>query len=120
MTFTAGVPIHAPVRLNGVALTLMVDTGADRTLVSPAALERAGVAVASGRTVSIIGVGGSAQAREVTVASLEVAGAGLGPLTVLAHEVGVGGVDGLLGRDVLDRFTLAIDPAAGRAVLTPR
>jgi hypothetical protein len=29
-------------------------------------------------------------------------------------------VDGLLGRDVLDAFTLTVDTVAGRATLTPR
>jgi hypothetical protein len=29
-------------------------------------------------------------------------------------------VDGLLGRDVLDAFTLSVDTASGRATLTPR
>jgi hypothetical protein len=29
-------------------------------------------------------------------------------------------IDGLLGRDVLDVFTLNVDTASGRATLTPR
>jgi hypothetical protein len=29
-------------------------------------------------------------------------------------------LDGLLGRDVLDSFTLTVDSAAGRATLVPR
>jgi hypothetical protein len=32
----------------------------------------------------------------------------------------VGAIDGLLGRDVLDVFTLNVDTASGRATLTPR
>lgn len=119
ITFTAGQPIHASALLNGVALTLMLDTGAQRTVIAPAALARAGLDVASGRAINIVGVTGSAPAREVVVPRLDVAGAGVGPLTVIAHDVGAG-LDGLLGRDVLDHFTLTVDPAAGRATLVPR
>ena len=63
-------------------------------------------------------------AREVVVPLLDVAGARVGPLRVIAHDPGAsstaGAVDGLLGRDVLDYFTLTVDAAAGRATLTPR
>jgi len=41
---TPGEPITVEVRLNGTPLTLIVDTGADRTVISPAAIERAGFA----------------------------------------------------------------------------
>jgi len=37
-----------------------------------------------------------------------------------ASEVSTGGVDGLLGRDVLDAFTLSVDMASGRATLNLR
>jgi hypothetical protein len=36
------------------------------------------------------------------------------------HDAGLGGLDGLLGRDVLDAFTVTIDTAGGRAMLVPR
>jgi hypothetical protein len=120
MTFAAGGPIHAPVLVNGVSLTLMLDTGADRTVITPAALARAGIDVLQGRAVTIVGVTGAAMAREIVVPRLDVAGAVLGPLPVIAHEVAGAGGDGLLGRDVLDAFTLQVDTAAGRAVLAPR
>jgi hypothetical protein len=71
----------------------------------------------------------------VTVPMLDVAGARIGPLAVIvlalpptlramrvegAGEVSTGGVDGLLGRDVLDAFTLSVDTASGRATLNLR
>jgi hypothetical protein len=118
--FKPGDPIRAAARVNGVPLTLMVDTGADRTVISPAALGRAGLATDSGRPVHIMGVTGGATAREVIVQRLDLAGVQVGPLAVIAHDVGVGGVDGLLGRDVLDRFTLTVDSASGQAILAPR
>jgi hypothetical protein len=120
MPFTDGGPIRAAVRLNGVPLTLMLDTGADRTVIAPGAMARAGLALEGARDVEIVGVTGSAPAREIVVPVLEVAGTRVGPLTVVVHDPGVAGVDGLLGRDVLDRFTLTVDAAAGRATLRPR
>src|SRR6058998_2786827 len=91
--------------ITGGALTLVLDTGADRTVISPTAFARTGLDTGGARVVNIIGVTGSATAREVTV-----------PL----HDVGLADIDGLLGRDVLDRFTLTVDSARGRATLVPR
>lgn len=118
--FSAGGPIRTAVHLNGVALTLLLDTGADRTVISPSAVARAGLDARAGRPIQIIGVTGGAPALEMMVPRLDVAGARVGPLAIVVHEVGVADVDGLLGRDVLDYFTLTVDTAAGRAVLTPR
>jgi len=55
---------------------------------------------------------------------LDVAGARIGPLAVIVHALPAAGrfeaIDGLLGRDALDAFTLTVDAASGRATLTPR
>jgi hypothetical protein len=118
MLFTSGSPILADAHVNGVPLALLVDTGAERTVISAAALERAGFAVAAGRAVRIVGVTGAADAREVVVLRLDVAGAQIGPMAVFAHDVPGLRADGLLGRDVLDHFVLTIDATRGRAVLS--
>ena len=132
---TPGAPITAEARLNGVPLTLIVDTGADRTVIAPEVLERAGLGGQGGRTVQVVGITGVSTATLVTVPMLDVAGARIGPLAVIvlalpptlramrvegAGEVSTGGVDGLLGRDVLDAFTLSVDTASGRATLNLR
>jgi predicted aspartyl protease len=118
--FNAGAPIVARVRLNGVELAMMLDTGADRTVISPEAIARAGYGDAVARDVNIIGVTGRAAAREIAVPLLDLAGTRVGPLNVIVHDVAGSGVDGLLGRDVLDYFTLTVDAAGGRAILQPR
>jgi hypothetical protein len=118
--YAAGAPVLAAAAINGVPLRLIVDTGAERTLVSPQALARAGVPLENARPVRIVGVTGAAGAREVSVPRLDVAGTQVGPLPIIVHDGGFPNADGLLGRDVLDAFTLTVDPAAGRAILQPR
>ncbi len=39
---------------------------------------------------------------------------------VLAHNAGEPGIDGLLGRNFRDQFTVTIDTAAGRVTLGPK
>jgi len=50
-----------------------------------------------------------------------------GPLIVISHDTGFGlekfgleKMDGLLGRDFLDNFTITVDNAAGVLTLTPK
>jgi hypothetical protein len=115
-----GEPIMVAAQLNGVPLTLMLDTGADRTLLAPAALARAGLDASTGRRVRVLGVTGGGDAYEVTLPRLDIAGARLGPVAVVVHALPAPGIDGLLGRDLLHAFTLTVDAASGHAVLTPR
>jgi predicted aspartyl protease len=114
-----GSPIMVDALLNGVRLRLVLDTGADRTVISPAALTRAGIDATAGTPFRISGVTGSSSASLVSVPRLDIAGAQVGPLGVVAFAV-PGEFDGLLGRDVLDAFTVTFDPAQNRATLTPR
>lgn len=107
-------------RLNGVSLSLLVDTGADRTMISPSAMARAGFGGERGTAVNVVGVAGSASATLVTLPTLDVGGVRIGPLAVIVHALPTEEVDGLLGRDILDRFTLVLEGGSGPAVLTPR
>lgn len=115
----SGAPIMVEALLNGVPLRLLLDTGADRTVISPSALSRAGIDTRTGTPFRISGVTGSSPASLVNVPRLDIAGAQVGPLGVVAFDV-PGEVDGLLGRDVLDAFTVTFDPAQNRATLAPR
>jgi len=123
--WAADAPVVVEARLNGVVLTLMLDTGADRTLISPEALARAGL-LAEGTPVQLTGVTGTAAATLVMLPYLDVAGFRLGPFPVVVHAMPPSGVnepapvDGLLGRDLLDAFTITVDPGSGRTRLVPR
>ena len=118
--FTGGAPVVIQARLNGVPLSLLLDTGADRTVIAPTALTRAGINPDGGTPIRISGVTGSAAATLVAVPLLDVAGARVGPLSVIVHDVPSDSFDGLLGRDVLDAFTVTFDAAAGQVRLAPR
>jgi hypothetical protein len=120
--YTPGEPIMVDVRINGSATArLMLDTGADRTLISPRALAAAGVRltrpVAQGQ---MYGVTGSDRIDYVIVDSVEVGEARATRLPVAAYEMPMTRGDGLLGRDFLDRFSLRIDAARGVVTLAPR
>lgn len=118
--FSGGEPVVVEARLNGTPLNLLLDTGADRTVISPTALTRAGINPEGGTPIRISGVTGSAAATLVAVPTIDVAGARVGPLWVVVHPVPSESLDGLLGRDVLDAFTVTFDAAAGRVTLSPR
>jgi hypothetical protein len=124
--WAAGAPVVVEAMFNGVVLSLMVDTGADRTLISPEALARAGLSLDGGAPVWLTGVTGSVAATLLTLPYLDVAGLRLGPLPVVVHampppgEAGTLALDGLLGRDLLDAFTITVDPGSGRPTLVPR
>ena len=118
--FTPGRPIMISARINGGGTAdLMLDTGAQVTVINPRVLAALGVSMRNAQRSMLHGVTGSADALTVTLDSIDVAGAQVGPLQVVSHDAGSGG-DGLLGRDFLDRFTVNIDNAAGVVTLTPR
>lgn len=114
--YTPGQRILVDVRLDGhISARLILDTGADRTMISPSILRAA--ALSPRGTATLRGVTGEARVDLYDIASLEVGGARVGGLTVFAHDSGEPGSDGLLGRDFLDQFTVTIDSAAGRVTL---
>jgi len=119
--FTPGQPIMVSVRINGATpATLMLDTGATRTVINPKVLESVGVNYRDAQRGSIRGVTGEAPVLAVRVESIEASGARSGPLVVVSHDTGFGQGDGLLGRDFLDQFSVNIDNAAGVVTLTPK
>lgn len=120
--YTPGQPIMVDVRLNDSATArLMLDTGADRTLVSPRALVAAGVSLA--RVVAraqVAGVTGTDQVDYVIIDSIAVGDARVGRMPIAAYEMPQAPGDGLLGRDFLDQFHVQIDSTRGVVTLSPK
>ncbi len=109
--FTPGSPVLVSAKINGAGpVTLILDTGSDRTLVAPSALSKLGISTENRYRAVIKGVTGTSDADAVWVNSLEVGEAKVGPLLIIAHDAEFNGADGLLGRDFLDNFKLTIDP----------
>jgi Aspartyl protease len=119
--YAPGQRIMVNATVNGSAQAqLLLDTGADRTMINPRVLAAAGVSLSRPvGSATVSGVGGSQQMQFVTINSLDVAGAAVGRLTVAAYSVDGAG-DGLLGRDFLDQFSVNIDAAKGEVTLTPK
>ena len=120
--FTPGQKIMVDARLNGRGpARLILDTGATSTLINPLVLSALGVSFQSAQPARGRGIGGTVDAFTVRVDSIDVGGARHGPVRVFAHDGGLGlDVDGLLGRDFLDNFSITIDNTAAVLVLAPK
>jgi predicted aspartyl protease len=121
--YTPGQRIMVEAKINGAFnAQLLLDTGADRTMISPRTLQAAGVALS--RPVgagTITGATGTDRINYVVVDSLEVGEARVGRMPVGSYELaGSGTGDGLLGRDFLDQFKITFDAAKGEVHLTPK
>lgn len=120
--YTPGQRIIVDAKINGgTATRLLLDTGADTTLISPLVLSAAGASLIRGGTAArIVGVTGGSDVQRVAVDSLEVGEARVSGLQVVAHDMGQPGIDGLLGRDFLDRFKVTIDSTTGVLTIVPK
>ncbi len=119
--YTPGDPIFVSARIGGTGpLTLILDTGADRTMVAPQALWKLGISTANAPRAEIRGVTGTGHGDVVPVASLEVGEARVGSLRIIAHDADLKKADGLLGRDFLDHFTVTIDSRERVVTLVPK
>ncbi len=120
--YVPGQRILVDVRLNGrTSARLLLDTGADVTLINPSSLTAAGAdLVRSSGRAEIRGVTGSERVIAVMLESIEVGQARVERLPVVAYEMGSRETDGLLGRDFLDRFNVTIDSSRGVVTLSPK
>ena len=120
ISFTPGKPVLVNARINGAGpITLILDTGSDRTLVSPSALQRLGISTENAPRAVIKGVTGMSYAEAVWVNSVEIEEAKVGPLLIIAHDADLKGAEGLLGRDFLANFNVTIDAKERIVTLTP-
>jgi predicted aspartyl protease len=122
---TAGnsILVHAVLNQQEQA-TLLLDTGATQTFLTPDAVRRLGISPTADtpkRPVRVIG------GRQVEAPFVQLATITVGPATRHNLQVGVlesfpnaALVDGLLGEDFLQHFTMTLDHATSRLRLTPR
>lgn len=118
--FTPGLPVLVSAKINGAGpITLILDTGSDRTLVAPAALQRVGISTENAPRGILKGVTGMSYVDAVWVQSVEVGETRVGPLLIIAHDAGLKEADGLLGRDFLAHFSVTIDSREKVVTLAP-
>jgi predicted aspartyl protease len=119
--YTPGKAIMVDVKINGSTnANLLLDTGADKTMINPRVLVAAGASLSRPvGTTRVTGVAGSDNVNFVTIDSLEVGEARTGRMHVASYDV-TGAGDGLLGRDFLDRFSVNIDSTNGVVTLSPK
>ncbi len=114
--------------LNGQHARLILDTGAERSLVTPGAVRRLGLALDRWVGTTLMGIGGLERHQNAAPQSFELGGVSLRHPTIFHDSslaVGqlplgrVGGqpVDGLLGRDFLAAFDVLIDVPGRRLTL---
>ncbi|MDT5175253.1 MAG: hypothetical protein QOG37_2504 [Mycobacterium sp.] len=118
--------ITLPVEVNGIAATFILDTGAERSVVTGEAVQRLGLARDEWVGTTMGGVGGIDRRPNANPRSLSLGGIPLVRRT-LSHDhsltVGIlpgardSTVDGLLGRDYLALFDLDVDLPARRLTL---
>ena len=114
--------------LNGQPARLILDTGAERSLVTPGAVRRLGLALDRWVGTTLMGIGGLERHQNAAPQSFELGGVSLRHPTIF-HDASlavgqlpigrVGGqpVDGLLGRDFLAAFDVLIDVPGRRLTL---
>jgi clan AA aspartic protease (TIGR02281 family) len=102
-------------------VTLLIDTGASMTVISPNVLSALGYSL-DGRTANFSTANGQVVAPLVSLASLNLGESRVAPLTVGAISLDRPGryVDGLLGMDFLRRFEFSVDQDGGMLKLLSR
>ena len=120
ISFTPGSPVLVSAKINGAGpITLILDTGSDRTLVTSSALWKLGISTENASPALVKGVTGSSYGGAVWVDWVEVGDAKVGPLLIVVHDADLKDAQGLLGRDFLAHFHVAIDSKEKIVTLTP-
>ncbi len=114
--------ILVDVAVNGAPATFALDTGADRSLVTPEAVRRLGLARSRWVDATVIGIGGIARYRVADARTLSLGGVSLWARNVGHPILAVAPlgearaaalvVDGQLGRDFLRSFDVALNGPA--------
>ena len=118
--FTPGSLIVVSAMINGSGpLTLILDTGAERTLITSSGVRKLGLSFENAGRAVLQGVTGMSLGDAVWVNSVEVGEVKVGPLLIIVHNTDLKEADGLLGRDFLSNFHVMIDSKEGTVTLTP-
>jgi hypothetical protein len=118
--FATGSPILVNARINNIGpITLILDTGAERTIILPSVLSRIGLSTENAPPITLKGVTGTGYADRVWVDFIEVGETRVGPLFIVVYAADLKGVDGLLGRDFLSHLNVTIDSKTKVVTLTP-
>ena len=108
---TVGGAMVLPVRVAGVTLHVIVDTGASATLaLAPDAVGRLSTYQRQQRHVLQVGVNGERVCSDILSATLSIGTIDLGTIDVLANSSTVPGADGYVGMGVLRALDLWIAP----------
>jgi predicted aspartyl protease len=104
-----------PVDINGTRLRLVLDTGAERTLLTEAAVARIGMLRDPHHQTRTLGIGGQSTAADGRVSSFAIGGAYIAVPSVTVGQFAL--LDGLLGADVLSAFDVDLDARDARLTL---
>lgn len=120
---TARSYLLAPVSLNGHDVLMLVDTGAEATVLFPAAVNSLHLPLDAGQSDVLVGVGGSVRTSRVKVKRLTVGSIVRDNNSLPVRDLGVAfaGLDrpvaGLLGADLLAGYEVHIDAPGRRMAL---
>jgi len=112
--------VLAPVMINGQGpFRFIVDTGANRSAVSPRVVAKLGLDASSAQPIDVHGVTGVAELPAVEFESLKAGEIDLGRVRVpVLSDAVFAGADGILGVDGLQQTRIEVDFAADRVNIT--
>jgi hypothetical protein len=91
-----------PATINGLSVTMIVDTGMSRSMLTRAAMEELGLKRQPSKTTSVKGATGAAPVDSTEIGVFELGGVSLHDINFLVGGSGSnGGASGLIGRDFL-------------------
>jgi len=101
-----------------VRVRLLLDTGAEFTVLSPAAAQRLALNLGNSAVIPLRSASGIFFAPMTKVPSIAVGDAAVHDVEVIVHDA-TPGLDGLLGMSFLDNFLVTISSSDAKLILTP-
>lgn len=112
----------AKISIEGLDASVMLDTGSNSALDTyPGFMERTGVGAGHKLYgMPVYGMGGSVLTNLLRLKTVTIAGREFKDVKIYAHTQPLyGGLDGLMGNEILRRYRVVYDYARGKAYLTP-